>query len=93
MGFGTIGYHDISEAIDTPNDGLCILSDSRKRGQGSTTGSSGSAIWGSGDIIQVALDLTGGNLYVGKNGNWYDNNGNFNQTFSNIITDSSFNSS
>ena len=81
--YGTIGFHDISKAIDTPNDGLCILSDSRIRGQGGTTGSSGSAIWGSGDIIQLALDLDGGNLYVGKNGNWYDNNGNFNQTFSN----------
>jgi hypothetical protein len=81
--YGTIGFHDISEAADTPNDGLTILSDSRLRGQGSTTGTAIAAIWTSGDILQLALDLDNGNMYVGKNGNWYDNAGNFDQTFAN----------
>ena len=79
--FGTFGFHDISEVSDPQNDGLTIISDSRLRGQGSTSGSqAGSAIWGVNDILMFALDMDNQNLYVGKNGSWRASDGDFDDT-------------
>ena len=38
-----------------------------------------------GDIVNVALDRTNGEIYLGKNGQWSDGAGNNNQTFSNAV--------
>ena len=75
--FGTFGFTDIAEYSSPATNGLTIISDSRLRGQGSTSGSSGSAIWGVGDILMFALDLDNQNLYMGKNGSWRASDGDF----------------
>jgi len=82
--FGQVGFYNIEATTDdSTNQGLTILADGRVRGQGSTTGSAGSSIWGVGDILMFALDLDNGNMYIGKNGNWRASDGDFDVTFDN----------
>ena len=81
---GHFGWYNIEATTEALEDnGLFLMADSRVRGQGTTAGSSSSAIFSVGDIVQCALDLDNGNCYFGKGGNWYNGSGSFNQTFAN----------
>jgi hypothetical protein len=80
--YGIVGVKDINVCSFSAGDAYYIFSDGRKE-DGVTATSSVTPGYSTNDIVQVALDLDGGNIYFGLNGDWGDNAGNFNQTFVN----------
>jgi hypothetical protein len=80
--YGIVGVKDINVCSFSAGDAYYIFSDGRKE-DGATATPSVTPGYSTNDIVQVALDLDGGNIYFGLNGDWGDNAGNFNQTFVN----------
>jgi hypothetical protein len=80
--YGIVGVKDINLCSFSAGDAYYIYSDGRKE-DGATATSSVTPGYSTNDIVQVALDLDGGNIYFGLNGDWGNNAGSFNQTFAN----------
>ena len=81
--FGIVGVRDLDKSNPfNAGNSYYIYSDGRKEDGANTTNSAHPG-YSLNDIVQVALDLDGGNIYFGLNGSWGDNSGNFNQTFDN----------
>ena len=81
--FGIVGVRDLDKSNPfSAGNSYYIYSDGRKEDGANTTNSAHPG-YSLNDIVQVALDLDGGNIYFGLNGSWGDNSGNFNQTFDN----------
>ena len=81
--FGIVGIRDLNKSTpDSAGNAYYIYSDGRKEDGANTTNSAHPG-YVLNDIVQVAFDLDGGNVYFGLNGNWGNNSGSFNQTFGN----------
>ena len=71
-----------SQFLGNGNLGVAVLDNGQKR-VGGAYGTYGSA-FSNGDIMMIAADLDAGNFYFGKNGQWGDGSGNFDESnFSN----------
>ena len=81
--FGIIGIRNINESsADVAGNSYYVYSDGRKEDGDNTTNSAHPG-YVLNDIVQVALDLDNGNVYFGLNGDWGDNDGNFDEAFGN----------
>jgi hypothetical protein len=81
--FGIIGIRNINESSPgVAGNSYYVYSDGRKEDGDNTTNSAHPG-YVLNDIVQVALDLDNGNVYFGLNGDWGDNDGNFDEAFAN----------
>jgi len=79
--FGIIGIRNINESSPgVAGNSYYVYSDGRKEDGDNTTNSAHPG-YVLNDIVQVALDLDNGNVYFGLNGDWGDNDGNFDEAF------------
>ena len=79
--FGIIGIRNINESSPgVAGNSYYVYSDGRKEDGDNTTNSAHPG-YVLNDIVQVAFDLDGGNVYFGLNGDWGDNDGNFDEAF------------
>ena len=79
--FGIVGIRDLNKSTpDSAGNAYYIYSDGRKEDGANTTNSAHPG-YVLNDIVQVALDLDNGNVYFGLNGDWGDNDGNFDEAF------------
>jgi len=78
--YGNVGVKDINVCSFSAGDAYYIYSDGRKEDGVNTTNSAHPG-YSTNDIVQVALDLDNARIFFGLNGNWGDNDGNFDETF------------
>ena len=79
--FGIVGVRDLNKSTPyVAGNAYYMYSDGRKEDGANTTNGAHPG-YSTNDIVQVALDLDNARIFFGLNGNWGDNDGNFDETF------------
>ena len=79
--FGIVGVRDLNKSTPyVAGNSYYMYSDGRKEDGANTTNGAHPG-YSTNDIVQVALDLDNARIFFGLNGNWGDNDGNFDETF------------